>query len=119
MFRTAVEDRYVVNRGPGGVLTLVPYSVWLEKFRTMAADKSPAERREARRKMSLASQVVEPDQQGRIAVAKSSLDEAGIDRKIAMVGMGDYIELWNPEALERTAGADDEIDADVLDAFYD
>ena len=119
-FRIPGEDRYVVCPGPSAIPMLQPYSIWLHKFKNVGRDKSPAERREAKRKLSMVSQVVDPDQQGRIAVSESYLESAGITTKIAIVGMGNYMELWNPDVLERsTADGDEEIDADVLDEFFD
>ena len=118
-FRPDGESKFVVNRGPKGVLTVLPYTLWLEKFRNIGRDKTRAERREAKRKMSLTSQIVEPDQQGRIAVAPSALEAAGIAGKIMIVGVDKYMELWPAEALEPMTVDEVQIDEDVIDEFFD
>jgi len=117
-FRVSGEDKYVVSRGADGTLTLVPYSVWLENFNRLRQGKPGPELRRNLRRMSLASKVVEPDQQGRVAVPRETLDGSGIERKIAIVGMGSYMELWDPQQLEQTDSGAEEFDAGFMDEFY-
>ena len=113
-----VEEKYVVSKGADGSLSLLPYSVWIENFNRMRQGQPGPELRANLRRMSLASTVVEPDSQGRVAVSPDTLSEFGIAKKIAVVGMGSYMELWDPEALAKLDSGDGEVDAGFVDEFY-
>jgi len=54
----------------------------------------------SRRVMSFA-QPVRCDQQGRIVVPKEHIEHAGIENEVLIVGMGNRIELWNPETFKK------------------
>jgi MraZ protein len=45
----------------------------------------------------------ELDRQGRIPLASTLREHAGIDdrKKVALVGVGDYLEIWDPDRLEQ------------------
>ncbi|WP_143959937.1 division/cell wall cluster transcriptional repressor MraZ [Litoribacter populi] len=45
---------------------------------------------------------VELDGVGRILVSKKVLEHAGIEREALLVGVGKYIEMWNPERFHAT-----------------
>jgi MraZ protein len=112
------EDKFVVSRGADGSLSLLPHSVWQANFNRLRQTEAPGpELRAYLRRMSTGSVVVEPDSQGRVAVSREILAQAGIDRKIAIVGMGDFMELWDPEALE-VANSKTADDAAYDNIFY-
>jgi MraZ protein len=112
------EEKYVVSRGADGSLSLLPYSVWIANFNRMRQGTPGPELRANLRRMSLASTVVEPDGQGRVAVPVESLAGCGIAKKVTVVGMGSYMELWDPETLARTSPDDKDVDAGFMDDFY-
>ena len=113
-----VEEKYVVSQGADGSLSLLPYAVWITNFNRMRQGKAGSELRANMRKMSLASTVVEPDSQGRVAVSAETLAGCGISRKITVVGMGNYMELWDPESLAQLNSGSDEVDSGFMDEFY-
>jgi MraZ protein len=39
------------------------------------------------------------DKQGRIPLAPELRDHAAIDAKVKLIGVGDYLEVWNPDRL--------------------
>ena len=47
------------------------------------------------------------DQQGRIVISQEMRAHAELDGSVKLIGLGDYVELWNPErwAAVRTAAA--------------
>ena len=49
-----------------------------------------------------------PDKQGRVIVSDVLLAHAGIEREAVLVGVGKFIEMWNPEEWQR---AKDEVAA--------
>jgi MraZ protein len=113
-----VEEKYVVSQGADGSLSLLPYTVWIENFNRMRQGQAGPELRANMRRMSLASTVVEPDSQGRVAVAAENLARCGITKKVTVVGMGSYMELWDPAALDELNAGSDQVDSGFLDDFY-
>jgi MraZ protein len=111
-----VEEKYVVSKGADGSLSLLPYSVWIGNFNRMREGQPSPELRANLRRMSLASTVVEPDSQGRVAVSPDTLVEFGIAKKISVVGMGSYMELWDPEALAKLEDGD--VSEGFMNDFY-
>ena len=109
------EDKFVVSRGADGALSLAPHSVWQANFNRLRLEMEPGPKLRAYlRRMSANSIIVEPDSQGRVAVSREFLTQGGIDKKIAIVGMGSHMELWDPAALEA---ANAELDGE--DMAYD
>jgi len=113
-----VEEKYVVSQGADGSLSLLPYTVWIENFNRMRQGQAGPELRANMRKMSLASTVVEPDSQGRVAVSTESLARCGITKKVTVVGMGSYMELWDPDVLDGLEYGEDPVDPGFMDEFY-
>ena len=112
------EEKYVISKGADGSLSLLPYSVWIENFNRMRQGQPGPELRANLRRMSLASTVVEPDSQGRVAVSPDTLSVYGITKKIFVVGMGSYMELWDPEVLAKLDSGDGEVDSGFMNGFY-
>lgn len=48
------------------------------------------------------------DKQGRITLTSDMLEHAGIKDEVVFVGMQRFIEIWEPEAFERSLAEDDE-----------
>ena len=111
------EDRFVVSKGADGSLSLLPHSVLLANFNRLRQTEPGPKLRAYLRRMSTNSLIVEPDAQGRVAVSRETLLEYGIDKRIAIVGMGSYMELWDPAALED-ANAEVEGEAAFDDQFF-
>lgn len=111
------EEKFVISKGADGSLSLLPHSVWLANFNRLRQGEPGPQLRAYLRRMSTSSTVVEPDSQGRVAVSRDILAEFGIDKKIAIVGMGNYMELWDPETLE-TVNAQGEGDGAFNDEFF-
>jgi MraZ protein len=113
-----VEEKYVVSQGADGSLSLLPYAVWIANFNRMGQGRSGRELRANKRKMSLASTEVKPDSQGRVAVPVETLATYGISNKITVVGMGNYMELWDAESLAELNSGSEEVDSGFMDEFY-
>ncbi len=113
-----VEEKYVISQGADGSLSLLPYAVWIDNFNRMSQGKPGKDSRANKRKMSLASTTVEPDSQGRVAVPAGTLANYGITKKIVVVGMGSYMELWDPDSLDKLNAGSDEVDSGFMDDFY-
>ena len=53
-------------------------------------------------------QSVEPDANGRFLIPKSFMGYAGLDRQAVLVGMGNHLEIWNPESFRDSLITDPE-----------
>jgi len=112
-----VEEKYMVSRGADGTLSLQPYDIWVANFNRLREEEPGPKLRDYLRRMSANSVEVTVDAQGRVAIAPEKLAEHGIERRVTVLGVGSYMELWSPEALaERTGG--DAADDDYDNAFF-
>ncbi len=112
------EERYVVTSGPDGSLALMPYAVWLDNFNRVRQGAPSKKRRDFLRMMSRSSHELTPDNQGRIAIPDRFLKTAGVTRKIAVVGVGDFMELWDPDSLPAMATSPQEMNEDLCNEFF-
>ena len=60
-----------------------------------------AEYRKLQRNFFRGSTTVELDTAGRLLIPKSMLQYASLDKEIVVVGMGNRMEIWNPEEYEK------------------
>ena len=87
--------KVTVTRHPDGCLVLYPAPVWEEKRRALA--KLPR----AFVRYVLGSAVdLEPDRAGRILIPSELRQMCGLDREVALIGMGEHFELWDRSTLE-------------------
>ena len=97
----SADQQYVTTAGPETSLSIFPREEWTKAF-IRAKKKSPDPRWQAQvRTMSADSQDLTPDAQGRVAVSLDFLKRAGIGRKVLVVGMGHYMELWDPDTFRK------------------
>ena len=111
-----VEEKYVVSKGADGSLSLLPYTVWEANFNRMRQGPPSPELRANLRRMSLSAIEVKPDSQGRVGISPDTLAESGIGKKITVVGMGTYMELWDPEVLAKLEDGD--VSEGFMNEFY-
>jgi MraZ protein len=112
------DERYVVSDGPDGTLNLLPYGEFVAAFNRARGLKRGQGQRAELRRISHNSRVVEPDSQGRIAIAPDVLAPYGIGRKVLVVGMGNYMELWDPDSFTAQHEGLAPPDSAFMDEFY-
>ena len=112
------QEKYVVSRGADGALALMPYEVWIANFNRLRQGVPGPELREYLRRISQASHVVDPDSQGRIAVPGDFLRDGGVGKKVTVVGMGNYMELWDPDLLAAKMAEPPISDKGLTDEFF-
>ncbi|MCP4572421.1 MAG: hypothetical protein GY838_08745 [bacterium] len=114
----ADDEKYVVSKGPDGNLAVHPHSAWIAAYNRMMNGAPGPELRRNLRRMSRDSSPVQPDAQGRIAVPAELLAGVGIGRKVTVIGVGAYMELWDPEALDTGDAVAGEPDTAFNDLFF-
>ena len=112
------DERYVVSDGPDGTLNLLPYVEFVAAFNRARRRKPGQGQRTELRRISHNSRVVEPDAQGRIAIAPDFLAPYGITGKVLVIGMGNYMELWDPEQFAAQQASLAPPDSAFMDEFY-
>ncbi len=94
------DEQYVVTVGPDGNLSLFPKDEWEKAFNRIRSQSSASEWRARVRQISANSSKLKPDAQGRVSIPEGFLGDAGIERRVKVVGMGHYMELWDPDRFD-------------------
>ena len=117
-YREALEEQC----GNRMVLTYSAFdsgSLWLQSEETwqrvrdevMALPSFNAAHRSLQRRLVGSATVVEPDGSGRILLAPSLRQVAGLEKRVVMLGMGNRFEIWNENTL-NTKRAEEESNLD-------
>lgn len=99
----------VLSRGFEPCLVLRPQSEFfkiLEKLQGL--NQFDAANRNFQRKMLAGSTDMELDANGRFLIPRSMMNYAQLDKEAIIVGMGDRLEIWNPEIYEKFLNDDPE-----------
>ena len=98
--RNALADSTLyLTQGMDNCLWVYPSEEWKTMQQTIMKTTNPfsANSRLIRRKVIGPSQPVEIDKAGRIPVAQSLKEFAGLNRDCVVLGQSDYIEIWDAE----------------------
>ncbi len=113
------EELYYVTPGLDGALTVFPLQEWERVIAELQARGKGREGRARLRRFSAHSYRLVPDGQGRVSVPVELLEKVGITRRVLVVGMGRYMELWAPERFpESIAVTEDPEDEAFLDDVF-
>lgn len=96
--REDLGDKAVITRGIDNCLVLYPVSVWEELAEKLQS--LPSARGESRafvRLMFSGAAEVTFDKLGRILVPSYLADYANLEKEVAIIGMGNRIEVWEEE----------------------
>ncbi len=99
--RLAAEGAYVMQ-GFDRNLMVLPYSAFeVMSRRINQMSMTDPDARLLRRLLFSTADQVEIDKSGRILLPQFLRQSAGLDAPVVIVGLGDYFEIWSPEAWER------------------
>lgn len=108
-FRDDLADGCVVTKGQERCLYVFPVDRWsdeVERFKSLP--RTERKFRDYARTFFAGAADQRLDKQGRIQVPPSLRSYAGLDRDVAVVGVGERVELWDVGAWEEfVAQADD------------
>ena len=96
-FRRQLEDGLVLSFSQDGCINLYPVAEW-EKIANKLNSNGPFETskmRRLKRAIFATAFPAEMDGQGRITVPAKLREYAGIESDMVLVGMNNYMELWN------------------------
>ena len=99
-FRESFADGVVVTRGIEPCLAVFTQDGWEDFSGSHLAglDRFSGEARDMRRYLFSATVVTELDKQGRVTIPAGLLAKADLGRDVIVAGVGDCLEIWNPEA---------------------
>lgn len=119
-YRGLFEHGGYLLPGPDGQLELyTPEAYQAEKqVRTVNDKLRPAARRLARSFFGRVRRV-ETDRQGRILIPPQMREERNITGDTTIVGMGEYLEIWNSDAWHSEQSEIDESYGELLQALAD
>ncbi len=115
-YRRAFVDGGVLRDGPEGCIELYTEEAFNEEIQrrlgSASGNRSLSSRRTRRSFMHNAFSV-ELDRQGRVLIPQQLRDdETAAETRMVIVGCGDYLELWTPDAWARELDEVGEDDAD-------
>jgi MraZ protein len=92
----------VVRRGFEPCLVVYPFTEYKKIYSRIASlNEFNEEYRKLQRNFFRGNTQVELDNNGRFLIPKTMLRFAGLDKDVIVVGMGNRIEIWNPETYEE------------------
>ncbi|MBE6754186.1 MAG: division/cell wall cluster transcriptional repressor MraZ [Ruminococcaceae bacterium] len=105
-FRTGLGDKFYMLRSIDGCIRA--YNE--EEFSKMMARVNSATLRNVNSKRKLLASVVEVDMdsQGRVVLSEELRASVGITDKVSIIGMGEWVELWQPELAASLIEEDDD-----------
>lgn len=113
-FRDKLSGELIITRGNDRCLYLFTQDSWeplAEKLNALPTGDQDA--RNMRRAIFSAAEPVELDKQGRIIIPDHLRHYSGIDGNVAIIGVGNYIEIWNQETWQ-TLDSNIEQNVDVI-----
>ena len=92
----------MIQRGFDPHLVLYTLSEWQKFFsKVMALNEFNEEQRNLQRNLLRSSSEVELDTAGRLLIPKSMQKYAQLDKEVTVIGVGNRIEMWNPELYDQ------------------
>ncbi len=103
------NDTFTVTRGTDNCIVAYPLDEWKayeEKFQQL--NQYDEKNRFFLRTLLMWAEEMTLDSQQRIGLPRKLLELAGIDKKVAIVGVVDHIEFWDPDTYEKYLRSVDE-----------
>ena len=98
----ASGNTIVITRGFETCLVIYPLVEWNKVFSKVSGlNEFNEEYRNFQRNFFRGNTEVELDNNGRFLIPKSLLKHAQIDKDAIMVGMGNRVEVWNPDIYDK------------------
>jgi MraZ protein len=92
----------VINRGVEPCLVIYPTTEWNKiSAQVSGLNEFDEENRMVQRNFLRGSAEVELDNMGRFLIPKTMLKYAGIEKAAIVVGLGNRLEIWNPDTYEQ------------------
>ena len=113
-FRNGLADGVVLAKAPDACLWMMTEQAFQAMEDEYIKPHSPfgADARKLRRRFNSTAEESELDSAGRVRIPKKLIEAAGLDGACAVIGAGDYIEIWGAEAWKAE---EEKLDAEFAD----
>jgi MraZ protein len=104
-FRDRLSGELILTRGNDGCLYLFTEESWeplAAKLNALPTGDEDA--RNLRRAVFSSAEPVELDKQGRVIIPDHLRQYAGISTDVSIIGLGEYIEIWDTQAWQKLDG---------------
>lgn len=96
------ENKIVLTRGFEPCLTIYPLEEWAKIFEKVSSlNEFNPEYRRFQRNFLRGNTEIELDKNGRFLIPRTMVRFARLERDAILVGMGNRIELWNPDVYDE------------------
>ncbi len=113
----SAQERFTVVRGQEPCLYLYPEDEWEHvEAKLSRINNFTKKGRLAKRNFLRYAEDVSLDKQNRVALPSDLMEYASIDGKAVFLGMGEYIEVWDPDKLEEIDSA---LDDDAFEEIFE
>jgi MraZ protein len=104
-FRDRLSGELILTRGNDGCLYLFTEESWeplAAKLNALPTGDEDA--RNMRRAVFSSAEPVELDKQGRVIIPDHLRQYAGISSDVSIIGLGEYIEIWDTQSWQKLDG---------------
>jgi len=104
-FRDRLSGELILTRGNDGCLYLFTEDSWeplAAKLNALPTGDEDA--RNLRRAVFSSAEPVELDKQGRVIIPDHLRQYAGISGDVSIIGLGEYIEIWDTQSWQKLDG---------------
>ena len=117
-FREELEDGCVVTKGQERGLYVYPFNRWeAEVGGVNALPRFDVRARKIARALFANADQQKPDKQGRMQVPAKLRDYAGLEKNLTVVGVGDYLEIWDTTTWDQMSVEADDYYAGIEEAL--
>lgn len=97
------NDTFVLTRGSAKCINIYPMDYWKELVASKLDKLNTFDPTDAKFMRMFLQEAAEDklDSQSRLLVPKKLIDFAGIEKDVLILGMNQYIEVWNPKFYEE------------------
>ena len=108
------EETFVITRGPGDCLRAYPLDAWEKREADLWALSETKDTVNLKRRVNNFLTESTLDVQGRVTLTPALMKVAGITKEVTLLGMLEYIELWDRAKYSELSNSTDDFD----DAFF-
>lgn len=106
--REALGDNFVITQGLDGCLFVFPNDVWTKfEAKLNSLPMTDKKARQFARYFLRGAVCPDIDKQGRILIPASLRAAAALEKDVTIIGVGNRIEIWNPQRLEENSTFED------------
>jgi len=110
------EYTFVVTKGSDPCLVAYPYTEWdIRAENLLKLDHFKKKNRAFVRAWSRNSIRLKCDKQGRVLIPQLLLDFAGIKKEVVIIGVLNYLEIWDPDTLDQHSESKIPLDDDYFE----